>query len=190
MDRGRLECNGLLTRHNEGSIPFDPTMENLKKCSRCRIPKYLYEFGVSKSAKDGLQSKCIICNRDQAKRYYHEVKQRIVHGERAKFRRGRIAFALAEIKIIAGCRFCQEKCSVCLDFHHASEDKEFGLARCVFAMSKIKQEIVKCEVICSNCHRKVHAGLLEITEVRILDLSPLEDLISKTRRYQKHVEGV
>jgi hypothetical protein len=42
-----------------------------------------------------------------------------------------------------------------LDFDHL-RDKEFGISRAIYkgtALSKIKQEIKKCEIVCSNCHR-------------------------------------
>ena len=51
-----------------------------------------------------------------------------------------------------------------LDFHHLNEaDKEFslsirGLTR---SWAKIKTEIQKCILVCSNCHREIHSGLLK-----------------------------
>jgi len=156
----------------------------MKKCNKCKQDKPLSEFGVCRSRSDGLQAKCIICNREQAKAYYHATKQKDRHGKRAASRQKRIAEALNAIKTSAGCRFCDERCSVCLDMHHIDgEDKEFILARCVYALPKILAEAEKCEVLCSNCHRKVHAGLLIVEDPRRLDLGPLESLANRTRGY-------
>jgi hypothetical protein len=43
-----------------------------------------------------------------------------------------------------------------LDFDHI-RDKEFGISRAIqngTSLDKIIKEIEKCEIVCSNCHRK------------------------------------
>lgn len=53
---------------------------------------------------------------------------------------------------------------VALDFHHldpTEKDKNVGDLMS-FSTQKLKEEIRKCVVLCANCHRMVHAGLLEI----------------------------
>ena len=45
-----------------------------------------------------------------------------------------------------------------LDFDHVRGKKEFGISKarvCGFDLERIKEEIKKCEVRCSNCHRIV-----------------------------------
>lgn len=63
-----------------------------------------------------------------------------------------------------GCLFCGEKTAVCLDLHHL-----YGKTNAISTMVKnrapleeINLEISKCVVLCSNCHRKVHEGILTI----------------------------
>ena len=29
-------------------------------------------------------------------------------------------------------------------------------------LEKLKTEIIKCIIVCSNCHREIHAGLIEV----------------------------
>ena len=64
------------------------------------------------------------------------------------------------------------KCQICgynryigaLDFHHLDEStKEFSLSVRGLTRSweKIKQEISKCILVCANCHREIHGGLLQ-----------------------------
>ena len=61
------------------------------------------------------------------------------------------------------CIFCgYSKCVDALDFHHLHEStKSFGIAKDGLTRSweKIKKELDKCILICSNCHREIHAGL-------------------------------
>ena len=52
-----------------------------------------------------------------------------------------------------------------LEFHHLEpSEKDFSLGHkgyCI-AWEKVKLELDKCVLLCSNCHREVHAGLIEI----------------------------
>ena len=51
-----------------------------------------------------------------------------------------------------------------LEFHHLDpNEKDMNVSDLVhFSIKKLKEEIRKCIVLCANCHRMVHAGLLEI----------------------------
>lgn len=62
-----------------------------------------------------------------------------------------------------GCYCCPENNPACLDFHHTEDDKDINVSVAIqkgWGKQKIKEEISKCVVICSNCHRKLHAGLI------------------------------
>lgn len=72
--------------------------------------------------------------------------------------RGRREFrdAVDIIKAITGCSECREMDPACLDFHHRDpSSKEFcismGTGR---PWDVVLTEIEKCDVLCSNCHRK------------------------------------
>ncbi len=63
------------------------------------------------------------------------------------------------------CCFCgYHRCSGALDFHHIDEStKKFGLSQDGMTRSweKTQQELKKCILVCANCHREIHAGLLQ-----------------------------
>ena len=65
------------------------------------------------------------------------------------------------------CEICgYNKCNDALDFHHINEDdKEFGLSSRGMTRSweKIRNELDKCILLCSNCHREVHAGITQLS---------------------------
>lgn len=49
------------------------------------------------------------------------------------------------------------------DLHHLDESqKEFGLASSGLTRSwkRIKEEADKCILVCANCHREIHAGII------------------------------
>lgn len=64
------------------------------------------------------------------------------------------------------CTYCSEPEIVCLSFHHLNpEEKEGGVREMVNdhrSKEKILAEMNKCIVVCENCHRKIHAGILKI----------------------------
>lgn len=61
------------------------------------------------------------------------------------------------------------KCSKCgydkyigaLEFHHLDpKEKEFNIAsRNTRSYEKLREEAEKCILVCSNCHKEIHAGL-------------------------------
>lgn len=72
---------------------------------------------------------------------------------------------MAELKADMKCHICGEKESCCLDFHHCNpNEKNFSLSEAIciynFSWDKILEEAAKCIVLCANCHRKVHAGVI------------------------------
>jgi hypothetical protein len=53
-----------------------------------------------------------------------------------------------------------------LEFHHRNPaEKDEDIARAVqagWALERLQAEVAKCVVLCANCHRKLHAGRLEL----------------------------
>lgn len=59
-----------------------------------------------------------------------------------------------------GCRKCGENRFYMLDFHHIDpKDKSFEISdrqRASFKNKEVQDEIKKCIILCSNCHRELH----------------------------------
>lgn len=81
--------------------------------------------------------------------------------------------AINAIKVASGCGNpdCEWKgqyTAAILDFHHIDRDtKSFSLSR--FTTRKwvdVLDEMKKCVVVCSNCHRKIHAEKLDVSSWR------------------------
>lgn len=64
------------------------------------------------------------------------------------------------------CVFCgYHKDITALEFHHVDEnEKEFGLSSDGLTRSwkRVKRELEKCVLVCANCHRELHSGLLQL----------------------------
>ncbi len=62
------------------------------------------------------------------------------------------------------CTFCAESTFECLDWHHVDPStKSAQISDMVHRHRpefRILEEMDKCILVCANCHRKLHAGLL------------------------------
>ena len=72
------------------------------------------------------------------------------------------------------CVICGESEPVCLDFHHIdSSEKEFTIGKHRSkSRSELLIEIQKCVCLCANCHRKVHAGIIDLNNYINNESSP------------------
>src|SRR5260221_325425 len=73
--------------------------------------------------------------------------------------RDRKVLIMDQIKSYFKCSHCPEQDSRCLDFHHLDpKTKLFCISTASVRISteRILEEIKKCIVLCSNCHRKLH----------------------------------
>lgn len=100
------------------------------------------------------------------KQAQHEsyVRKKTEVADRFKVRRQEMVRWFRDLKSAIGCSVCPEKDSWCIDLHHV-HDKEGGLTPMIYSLraeSRIRAELSKCIPLCSNCHRKLHRGTLEV----------------------------
>lgn len=140
-----------------------------KKCNTCKLFKPLVDFGGNITKKDGLQSHCLECGRKRNQLWYKKNKKH--QREKVDKRRLQMRDAFAEFKSQFFCEICGESESCCLEFHHDDPtQKEFALAVASnrgYSWETILKEVKKCRVLCSNCHKKFHAGLIELPSIEL-----------------------
>jgi hypothetical protein len=133
----------------------------MKICSMCKTSKSLEEFVKNRHNEDGCKAHCKVCDRARQKKLYHESpdlrKKQVAKNVRARVRR--IFAAIGVLKSKTPCKDCG-----CLyppyvmDFDHLfAETKLFSVSQMAnrgFSYEKIFEEIAKCELVCSNCHRE------------------------------------
>lgn len=118
-------------------------MDN-KKCSQCNQNKPLNEF-YSRSSKDNKPyDRCKTCfNQYCTERWIQKKIDSIIYkGSKC---------------IICGIKYPDEP-YVIFDFHHRNpkeKDFDWGKMR-LRSFDKIVKELDKCDLLCSNCHRKEH----------------------------------
>ncbi len=104
-------------------------------------------------------------NSEKVKAYRKAYRQRPGAKEKQKARmRKRLEEQktwLLEYKKTHPCEKCGESHVACINFHHRNpKNKKFYIsARSRRGFGTLKKEITKCQVLCANCHRKLHWSL-------------------------------
>ena len=134
----------------------------MKTCSYCKQTKPKREFGKCKKHRDGLQSRCKECKRETRRKHYEANRDKYI--DKAREYKNQRTKRVAELKSEAGCKFCPERESCALDFHHCQGEKEHNISKLARdgAWEEVKKEMKKCVVVCRNCHAKLHAGILQM----------------------------
>lgn len=90
--------------------------------------------------------------------------------ERSLQRRSRLRSWANDQKSARCCQNCGEDDAAVLDFHHREPgDKKMPVGKMItygYGKEKLLNEIQKCEVLCSNCHRKNHYDRSRASQLR------------------------
>jgi hypothetical protein len=102
--------------------------------------------------------------KSKSKNYFKHWYERnkVAHRQNIKKNYDAMRTWLQDYKKELCCSRCGESRSICLDFHHREPDqKDLEIAQALrqgWSKQRILAEIDKCEVLCANCHRKLHWG--------------------------------
>jgi hypothetical protein len=80
---------------------------------------------------------------------YYQKKRILVKNELVEYKGGK-------------CEICEyDKCNKALEFHHLNpKEKDFSISNhSLKDINKLKKEVDKCILVCSNCHREIHDNL-------------------------------
>lgn len=128
----------------------------MKICTKCKLEKPLSSFGKLKKTKDGLNTNCKDCKQTYFKEHYkNNEARRIALKQTAIKNKERLQKYRLQYYHTHPCSDCGNTDYRVLDFDHL-KDKEFNISDGIkwgYSLERIKAEIAKCEVVCSNCHR-------------------------------------
>lgn len=123
-------------------------------CKKCNVEKPLKSFVANKTCKYGREWRCNTCKNRSA---YKGCERKTRKAMREK------VWKIKEL----GCSACGEKAPETIDFHHKNKDDKIGQVSNLNTVAKIR-EALKCCLVCSNCHRKIHAGTLDDSELPLV----------------------
>jgi len=134
------------------------------KCRVCNKNKKEEEFPFENKSKNIRNTRCKKCHRIYTKKHYVNNKKAYI--SRSSQRRRDLKIWFRNITNEDSCHFCKENEPVCIDYHHADPTKKeqtiSDLLAKIRSKERILKELKKCVAICSNCHRKLHAGKLKL----------------------------
>lgn len=139
----------------------------MKHCNKCDTIKELSEFNKRGSKHQAWCKSCIsIHHKNRRKGREDELNAKNYAFE--KIRKDAIEIKIVEYLKQNPCKICGESDLLVLDFDHLG-DKEFNIATMIWnvmSWERIEKEIAKCQVLCSNCHRRKTAFQLNTWRVK------------------------
>ena len=130
----------------------------MKTCRICGEQKEETEFGKNRARKDGLQTSCKSCRKEESRNYYKnnkEKQKKQIYAAKVKRIEENKRFIFDHLNTHA-CVDCGESDPRVLEFDHQG-DKEHNVSDLLsggYSKQSIQKEIDKCEVRCANCHRR------------------------------------
>jgi hypothetical protein len=92
--------------------------------------------------------------------------QRVCKPCRLEIKKEKRRYSKKQLVALRGgkCEICKyDRCVAALDFHHIDPDtKENHIAHLGMNFKAMVEEAKKCIMVCSNCHRELHAGLIKL----------------------------
>jgi hypothetical protein len=119
------------------------SLETEKYCPLCKTNKQLSEFYKTKKP-IGIHTYCKPCSSQLSTERLRNIKIQCINYKGGK------------------CSCCgYNKYFGALEFHHKNaKEKDFSISKSCMSFNKIKKELDKCILVCSNCHREIHAGII------------------------------
>ncbi|HEX2996304.1 MAG TPA: hypothetical protein VHP14_15870 [Anaerolineales bacterium] len=134
-------------------------MSFTKVCVKCHQEKSLEEFPWKNKLRGKRQAICKRCMAARSHRWYLENKDAHIKNVRLntiEYRNEASEYSWNYL-VTHPCVDCGESDPVVLEFDHVRGKKVAAVSSMIrsgFQLERIKEEIEKCEVRCSNCHRR------------------------------------
>lgn len=132
-----LSCSPFGNRNTKS---LETEIPGMKWCPRCQTHLMLTQF-YNRRGGIGNSAYCRKCLSDQSVERTQHLKMKAVAYKGGK------------------CQNCgYSKSLAAFDFHHRNpKEKEFAISNVKWKnFDRIKPELDKCDLLCSNCHREVH----------------------------------
>ncbi len=132
----------------------------MKHCKSCNEDKPISEFSFKNKSKGTLNSKCRVCRNAYVKTHYKQNKRQYLDRNKRylpeKIEKTKMMFC--EYLSNHKCLHCGESDIRTFEFDHRNPTEKvhnvYTMLSQGVSWKKILLEIDKCDVLCSNCHKK------------------------------------
>jgi len=125
-----------------------------KICTKCNKTKVVDDFAFRRTLKGERQPWCKECSKKYFGKYYKGNTQRY-RARAAKVQQEAILF-IRDSKDNQPCKVCNTRYPhYVLDYHHRDSTSKIDniMSLASAGKQKVAEEMAKCDLICSNCHR-------------------------------------
>lgn len=128
-------------------------------CSTCRESLPENNFSRDKTSGRGYAYNCKPChNRYSREKWYPKNREKQLQATRISNEKSleRNKQYILDYLINHSCVDCGESDPIVLEFDHVTGTKKFEISKgmSIYTLSRIIEEINKCEIRCANCHRR------------------------------------
>ena len=141
----------------------------MKKCGKCKVEYTEQNFYKDSHRKDGLSWDCKKCSSKKHKQYTKnsDVPKQCARRWRTNNKLKNLEHKkqlYQKVKLFQQTYLKRNPCDCgvsdleCLDYHHIDQKTLKKRIPAIHTFNKSIEEMIKCIVVCANCHRKIHAG--------------------------------
>jgi len=129
-------------------------------CRICKIDKVEEDFHYQTKKKDKRKKYCKECAKDYRKKYYEANREKSIEYslKSTNEKRTRYRQFIWDYLSENPCIVCGEGDPIVLEFDHRDpSEKDFTVSEMIhkgIGIELIKSEIKKCDILCSNCHKR------------------------------------
>lgn len=129
-------------------------------CRICKIDKVEEDFHYQTKKKDKRKKYCKECAKDYRKKYYEANREKSIEYSKNTNKSFKIKLQQYIWDYLSEnpCIVCGEGDPIVLEFDHRDTSEKYmnvcNMVNTRHSLKKIKSEIEKCDVLCSNCHKR------------------------------------
>ena len=146
LNKSQTTIRYWLKKYGLKTQVYTETINDKKICTKCALNKPITDYYFKDKTTNSLHSECKLCFNSRVTKQFRNLKAQCIEYKGSK------------------CQICSyERYQGALEFHHLDpNEKDFAISEAnsrVFN-NTIKEELDKCILLCSNCHREVHGGVV------------------------------
>ena len=129
-------------------------------CTVCKLDKDENDFHFKDIKRIKRKSYCKSCVKVYRKEYYDKNRTNAIEYSKASSKKRKLQLRQYVWDYLKNnnCIVCGENDPIVLEFDHRIPDEKFmsisDMITTKYGLDKIKLEINKCDVLCSNCHKR------------------------------------